>query len=128
MKKMMIVMVCLGLLVGCKSVVVTPEGTEAVYSKAEGMLRSTLEGDMPEVVNATNATLEDLELVGVDSTVDKLKGKITARMAVGTKVTINLEAVDFDTTSIRIKVGTFGDRSISLQIFRNIEKRIKNLK
>jgi len=126
MKKMMIVMVCLGLLVGCKSVVVTPEGTEAVYSKAEGMLRSTLEGDMPEVVNATNATLEDLELVGVDSTVDKLKGKITARMAVGTKVTINLEAVDFDTTSIRIKVGTFGDRSISLQIFRNIEKRIKN--
>ena len=128
MKKMMIVMVCLGLLVGCKSVVVTPEGTEAVYSKAEGMLRSTLEGDMPEVVNATNATLEDLELVGVDSTVDKLKGKITARMAVGTKVTINLESVDFDTTSIRIKVGTFGDRSISLQIFRNIEKRIKNLK
>ena len=124
MKKMMIVMVCLGLLVGCKSVVVTPEGTEAVYSKAEGMLRSTLEGDMPEVVNATNATLEDLELVGVDSTVDKLKGKITARMAVGTKVTINLEAVDFANTSIKIKVGTFGDRSISMQIFRNIEKQL----
>jgi hypothetical protein len=76
------------------------------------------------VVNATNATLEDLELVGVDSTVDKLKGKITARMAVGTKVSINLESVDFDTTSIRIKIGTFGDKSISMQIFRNIEKRL----
>ena len=115
MKKLMIVMVCVGLLVGCKSAVVTPEGTEAVYSKAEGVLRSTLEGSMPEVVNATSATLEDLELVGVDSTVDKLKG---------TKVTINLEAVDFDTTSIRIKVGTFGDKSISMQLFRNIEKRL----
>jgi hypothetical protein len=124
MKNMMIVMVCVGLLIGCKSAVVTPEGTEATYSTAEGVLRSILEGEMPEVVNATNATLEDLELVGVESTVDKLKGKITARMAVGTKVNINLEAVDFDTTSIRIKVGTLGDKSISMQILRNIEKRL----
>jgi len=124
MKKLMIVMMCVGLLIGCKSAVVTPEGTEATYSTAEGVLRSTLEGEMPEVVSATNATLEDLELVGVESTVDKLKGKITARMAVGTKVNINLEAVDFDTTSIRIKVGTLGDKSISMQILRNIEKRL----
>jgi hypothetical protein len=124
MKKLVIVMMCVGLLIGCKSAVVTPEGTEATYSTAERVLRSTLEGEMPEVVNATNATLEDLELVGVESTVDKLKGKITARMAVGTKVNINLEAVDFDTTSIRIKVGTLGDKSISMQILRNIEKRL----
>ena len=124
MKKLMIVMVCVGLLMGCKSTVVTPEGTEATYSKAEGVLRSTLEGSVPDVVNATNATLEDLELVGVENTVDKLKGKITAQMAVGTKISINLEAVDFDTTSIRVKVGTFGDKSISMHIFRNIEKRL----
>ena len=124
MKKILIVMVCVGLLMGCKSAVVTPEGTSASYSKAEGVLRSTLEGSVPDVVNATNATLEDLELTGVDSQVDKLKGKITARMAVGTKVGINLEAVDFDTTAIRIKVGTFGDKSISMQILRNIEKQL----
>jgi hypothetical protein len=124
MKKMMIVMVCVGLLMGCKSAVVTPEGTSASYSKAEGVLRSTLEGSVPNVVNATNATLEDLELTGVDSQVDKLKGKITARMAVGTRVSINLEAVDFDTTAIRIKVGTFGDKSISMQLLRNIEKHL----
>ncbi len=124
MKKMMIVMVCVGLLVGCKSAVVTPEGTEASYSKAEGVLRATLEGTVPDVVNATNATLEDLELTAVENTVDKLKGKITARMAVGTKVTIGLEAVGTGSTAVRIKVGTFGDRSISMQIFRNIEKRL----
>ena len=102
----------------------TPEGATAQYSTAEGVMRSTLPGAMPDVVNATNATLTDLDLVAIDSTVDKLKGKITARMAVGTKVTINLEAVDFTNTSIKIKVGTFGDRSISLQLLRNIEKRL----
>ena len=124
MKKMMIVMVCLGLLLGCKSAVVTPEGTEATYSKAEGVLKATLQGSVPDVVNATNATLEDLELTAVENTVDKLKGKITARMAVGTKVTIGLEAVGTGSTAVRIKVGTFGDKSISMQIFRNIEKRL----
>ena len=124
MKKTALFLVCVALLVGCKSAVVTPEGTDAVYSQAEGVLRSTLPGAMPEVVDSTKATLEDLELVAVDSTVDQLKGKITARMAVGTKVSINLEAIDFDNTSIRIKVGTFGDKSISLQLLRNIEKRL----
>jgi hypothetical protein len=124
MKKLMIVMVCVGLLVGCKTAVTTPAGNPATYSKAEGLLRSTLGGSVPDVVNATNATLEDLELTGVDSTVDKLKGRITARMAVGTKVSINLEAIDSDTTAIRIRVGTFGDKSISMQILRNIEKRL----
>ena len=125
MKKIFLVLLCLSVVVGCKSTVTTTEGASAQYSTAEGVLRSTLPGAMPEVVNATNATLTDLELVAIDSTVDKLKGKITARMAVGTKVTINLEAVDFANTSIKIKVGTFGDRSISLQILQNIEKRMK---
>ena len=89
----MIVMVCIGLLVGCKSTVTTPEGNPATYSKAEGLLRSTLEGSVPDVVNATNATLDDLELTGIDSTVDKLKGKITARMAVGTKLEVIDQAI-----------------------------------
>ncbi len=125
MKKIFLILLCLGVVAGCKSTVTTSEGASAQYSTAEGVLRSSLPGAMPEVVNATNATLTDLELVAIDSTVDKLKGKITARMAVGTKVTINLEALDFANTSIKIKVGTFGDRSISLQILQNIEKRLK---
>jgi hypothetical protein len=125
MKKIFLVLLCLSVVVGCKSTVTTPEGATAEYSTAEATLKSTLPGAMPEVVEATNATLTDLELVAVESTVDKLKGKITARMAVGTKVSINLEAVDFSTTSIKIKVGTFGDKSISMQILRNIEKRLK---
>ena len=125
MKKILLVIVCVGLLVSCKSSVVTPDGTDVSYRKGEGVLRAGLEGTMPEVTSATLATLEDLELVGIDSTVDKLQGKITARMAVGTKVTINLKGGGTNTTSIKIKVGKLGDRSISMQILRNIEDRLK---
>ena len=124
MRKTVIILMCVALLAGCKSAVVTPEGTEASYSKAEGILRAVANAPMTDVVNATNATLEDLELVGIDKTVDKLKGKITARMAVGTKVTIGLESEGFEHTSIKIKVGTFGVKSISLQILRNIEREL----
>ena len=124
MKKLLLVLLGVWVVAGCSSAVVTPEGTEASYSWVEGALVSVLAAPMPEVVNATTATLDDLELVAVDSTVDRLKGKITARMAVGTKVSIGLEAVDFESTSIRIKVGTFGDRSVALQILRNIERRL----
>ncbi len=124
MKKLLLVLLGVWVVAGCSSAVVTPEGTEASYSWVEGALVSVLAAPMPEVVNATTATLDDLELVAVDSTVDRLKGRITARMAVGTKVAINLEAVDFESTSIRIKVGTFGDRSVALQILRNIERRL----
>ena len=125
MKKILLVMVCVGLLVGCKSSVVTPDGTDVSYRKGEGVMRAVLEGTMPEVTNAPLATLEALELVGIDSMVDKLKGKITARMAVGTKVTVNLKGTGSDSTSIKIKVGKLGDRSVSMQILRNIEKRLK---
>jgi len=125
MKKMLIFMACVGLLVGCKSTVVAPDGTEAQYSPAEGALRAVLQGSMSEVIEATKATLEDLELVGIDSNVDQLKGKITARMAVGTKVSVNLEAIGSDNTSVKIKVGTLGDKSISMQIMRNIRKRVE---
>jgi hypothetical protein len=110
--------------VGCKSSVVTPDGTDVSYRKGEGVMRADLEGTMPEVTSATLATLEDLELVGIDSTVDKLQGKITARMAVGTKVTINIKGVGTASTTIKIKVGKLGDRSISMQILRNIENRL----
>jgi len=125
MKKILFVMVSVALLVGCKSSVVTPDGTDVSYRKGEGVMRAVLKGTMPEVTSATLATLEDLELVGIDSTVDKLEGKITARMAVGTKVTVNLKGTGTDSTSIKIKVGKLGDRSISMQILRNIENRLE---
>ena len=124
MKPSLLILLVVGVVAGCTSAVVTPEGTEANFSWVEGTLESLLAAPMPDVVDATTATLTDLELVAIDSTVDRLKGRITARMAVGTRVSIGLEAVDFESTSIRIKVGTFGDRSVALQILRNIEKRL----
>ena len=66
MKKILLMMVCLGLLVGCKSSVVTPDGTEVSYRRGEGVMRAVLGGSMPQVTDATLATLEDLDFEIVD--------------------------------------------------------------
>ena len=49
----------------------------------------------------------------------------TIRMASGKKVRVKLKAVDFEQTKLRIRVGTVGDKTLSEQILRHIQKESK---
>ena len=108
---------------GC-AVAVVAAGAGAGYVWVSGMLQETLSAPLPRVERATRAALKDLELVGIHGRADKLKGKIKARMADGTKVVIWLKAVDFENTNVKIRVGNVGDKAISLQILRHIKQRL----
>jgi hypothetical protein len=112
-------------LAGCTSSVVAPEGTTAEFRWVKGELKAVLPASLPRVEQAARTAFDDLNLVGVDSAVDGLKGEMSARMAVGTKVRVKLKAVDFESTTIRIRVGTIGDKSISLQLLRHIERQLQ---
>ncbi len=107
---------------GCSSTVVTPEGSAAQYRWARGDVTGTLPAALPQVEAATRKAFVELNLVGVDGAVEGLKGELTARTAVGTKVRVKLQALDFDNTSVTIRVGQVGDKSVSLQLFRHIER------
>jgi len=95
------------------------------YEYLSGKLKDTLGAAVPEAEAATRAALQELDLVGVDGFKDKLKAKVTARMADGAKVQISLKAIDFESSAVSIKVGTIGDRSISLQILRYIQRELE---
>ncbi len=121
-----LVIFCLVLVVplsGC-AVAVVAAGAGAGYVWVNGMLQETLSAPLPRVETATRAALQDLELVAIHGRADKLKGKIKAHMADGTKVVIWLKAVDFQTTNVKIRVGRVGDKAISLQILRHIKQRL----
>jgi hypothetical protein len=109
---------------GCSSTVVTPDGSSAQYRWARGDVTGTLPAPLPEVEAATRTAFEELNLVGVDGGVRGLKGELTARTGVGTKVRVKLEALDFDNTSVTIRVGQVGDKSVSLQLYRHIEEAL----
>lgn len=112
-----------GLAPGCKS---TFKGVEADpgFTYLRSQLTGVLQAALPAVETATKAAMEELDFVAVDVVSDKLKGTINARMADGTKVSIKIEAVDFESTALKIKVGTWGDQSISVQILRHIQKQL----
>jgi len=112
-------------LCSCSSTPLSNEAkTTPGYVWYEGTLKKTLPASLPRISEVTQQTLGELDLVGVDAVIDKLKGEITARMADGTKVKIHLKAVDFERTTVQIKVGLLGDPAVSEQIFRHIERAL----
>lgn len=124
MRRLIVIIVPLLLLSSCASTGVGGDPSAPGYVWYKGALRNSYSASMPRIAEVTQATLEELDLVGIDAVVDKLKGRITARMADGTKVTIKLKALDFERTVVEIRVGLIGDRAASEQIARHIGKNI----
>lgn len=91
----------------------------------QGELRSLVPVPLPRLEAVVKQVMTDLDFVAVDVVSDKLKAEGKARMADGTRVKIGLEAEDFESTHIKIRVGTFGDQAISRQIFKHIQKGLK---
>jgi len=96
----------------------------AAYVWISGELKATLPAALPRVEEGTKAVFQDLEFTAVEAVSDKLKGKVTAMMADGTDVVIKLKAVDFESTQIKIRVGKLGDKAVSEQIYRHLEKEL----
>ena len=94
------------------------------FTFLRGTLSGVLASAQPKIETATVAAMEELDFVAVDVVSDKLKGTVKARMADGTKVSVKLQAEDFESTKVKIKVGTWGDQSISVQILRHIQKKL----
>lgn len=124
MKRALLAVVSVAMLSGCAAAVVGAAAVGAGYVWYNGALRATLDAPLPEVGVATRRGLDDLDFVGIFGRTDKLRGTVRARMSDGTKIQVKLEAADLDATQVTVRVGTFGDKSISRQIMRHIESRL----
>ena len=91
----------------------------------QGALKALLEAPLPRVETVVKEVMEELDFVAIDVVSDKLKAEVRARMADGTRVKIRIDAEDFETTWIRIRVGTFGEQSISRQIYKHIQRQLE---
>jgi hypothetical protein len=70
------------------------------------------------------STLEQLQFTKEDSKRDGLSGSIEAKRADGTPIHIAFELVSDRVTSIKIKIGMFGDRQISELIHDRIRENL----
>ena len=123
MRKTILALLLASCLCGC-AVAVVGGGAAATYVWLSGWLKGAVDAPLAETEQAARTVFDELGLVAVEGTVDKLEGNLSAIMASGKKVRVKLKAVDFDTTEVRVRVGTFGDRSISEQIMRHLQREL----
>ncbi len=109
---------------GCSSSVQETDGSTVQFKWLQGELKTALSHPLPEVEQATRAAFDELRLVGIDGSSNALKGQLRALMSDGTRVQVKLKAAGSENTFLFIKVGTIGDKPISLQILRHVEREL----
>jgi hypothetical protein len=78
-----------------------------------GELDATLPNNLDAVDAATNRAIQHLQFVKVSESKDALSAVITARTAQDKKIEIRLDKAGDALTRVRIRVGIFGDETIS---------------
>jgi hypothetical protein len=96
----------------------------ATVAYVKGELRTTYAASLNRAWEATLSALKDLRINVYSSKKDATEGDIEATKADGTKVKINLEPAGPDTTTVRIRVGMFGDEEASKIINRQIASKL----
>ena len=82
-------------------------------------------GNYERVWSATLAALGQMNIRVIKTEKDALSGTISARRADDTSVTVKVEPTGADTTTVKIRVGTFGDRAASESIQARIVSSLK---
>jgi hypothetical protein len=88
----------------------------------EGELKSTEEVSLDKAWEATQKAMEDLELIITYKGKDAISGEVMARRASGKKITVKLRKESDSFTEIRIRVGIFGNESVSHEVHKTIKK------
>ena len=87
----------------------------------DGELKETEDVAYDTAYDATLAAMSDLQYAVVDKSKGGLTTKILARTSGDKKIQVTLNKQSASVTEIRIRVGTFGDESLSRQILDKIK-------
>jgi hypothetical protein len=108
---------------GCLAVAAAA-GAGAGVAYAKGDLEATLDGTPPEIVSAAEAALEDMEIAVTAARSTALDGEVRGETARDKDVSISVAKRSDATSRLSIRVGTFGDESMSRAIYDRIRARL----
>jgi len=118
-----LLLISLPLISGCAAVIAGGAGAGTVaYIKGE--LQTNLEASLEKSVEATKLAVDNLKFKKISEQVDSLTGEIIARTAQDKKITIKLNKFTEKTTKISIRVGVFGDQSLSQSLLEEIKEKL----
>jgi hypothetical protein len=111
---------------GCAAVVIGGAAAAGAGTVAyiRGELRAVESAPLDRVWSASQAAMDDLQFAPTTKDKDGLSARLIARTASDKKVTINLAKQGDNVTEIRIRVGFFGDESVSRLVLEKIKLRL----
>jgi len=95
------------------------------YAYIRGELEAAYASEYEEAWRATLAALESLGMRKKSASKDAFGGRIDAARADGTPITIRVTPITPNSTSVKIRVGFFGDREMSQMIADRIGQELK---
>ncbi len=107
---------------GCPALLVGGAAGAGTVAYVTGELKSTEEVPINRAWKATQNAMKDLGFAIETTKKDAFYCQLTAKTARDKKVNVRLERQSERLTSIRIRVGMFGDQSLSMQILQKIRK------
>jgi len=112
---------------GCLTAAVV--GTAAVGGGAtvaylKGELKAKEEASMDRTWAATVKAVDEMQFLVINKLKDAVSAEYELRTADGKKIHIELDRITENLTEIKIRVGTFGDESLSRYILTKIQSHL----
>lgn len=108
---------------GCVAVAVGA-GAAGAVAYIRGELQESLSADVIQVQAATEEAIEELKFFPLSAKKDALTGVFEMRSARDDKITIVVEKQGEGVTKVRIRVGPFGDETMSRSILDAIKRNL----
>ena len=112
------------MLQGCVAAVVGAGAGAGTYAYMRGEYQTTYSYPLEKTYSATLAALKDLQMPVVSSVKDLTDGTIESKKGDGSDVKILLKTEGELVTSIRVRVGIFGNEAVSKLIVDKISGRL----
>ena len=129
MRKMILALIVASysvLFVGCPAAWIVGGAAVGIgtYSYLNGELEAKYPVGFDKAWQGAVTAMEQLQFTKESSNRDGLAGKLEARRGDGTPITITFELISDKVTSIRVRVGMFGDQEISERIHERIKENL----
>ncbi|MBI2469826.1 MAG: DUF3568 family protein [Planctomycetes bacterium] len=109
---------------GCAALLIGGGAGAGTVAYLKGELKSTEETSIDKTWQAAQETMKDLEFVITSKEKDVFSAKLIAYRANDKKVEMYLRKASENTTEVKIRVGVFGDESLSLIILKSLKKHL----
>ena len=106
--------------VGCANAKVAGEEKSSIFNGTQTIVNA----DPVTVTNAAKTTVEELQLTVLQSGASGLDGKVVAKTAKNTKVSVDVKTAGENLSRVTIKAGGFGDKGVQKQILDRIRAKL----